>query len=189
MPYCSRVCTGGDTTVVKGLCFRVAPLRKISRPSWRQETVQDVEKIYLLVYNGTRLLRRCLELRRIRMRKGEVEKEHEGNEAVHNEGSGGVCRDRHLRITSYNQTRKLLYPHDQRSMLKIGTDRTTQENYRCAHSARVRTSLDIRIWTPSEAAVRQWNAVHGLVLPEHLLNFGDTERLHDNVLSPGQRPS
>ena len=74
MPYCGRVCAIGDTTIVKGLRPRVEPLHKIGRPSWRQKTVQDVEKIFILAYNGTRLLRSCQEMRRMCPRKGEIEK-------------------------------------------------------------------------------------------------------------------
>ena len=59
MPYSGRVCTSGNTANVKGPHPRVEPLRKTGRPPWRQETVKDVEKIFLLASHGTRLLRSC----------------------------------------------------------------------------------------------------------------------------------
>ena len=59
MTYCCRVSAGGNTTVFKGPSVRVEPLRQIGRPPWRQETVQDVEKIFLLAYDGIGLLRSC----------------------------------------------------------------------------------------------------------------------------------
>ena len=59
MPYCGRVCAGGNTIVVKGPSVRVEPLRQIGSPPWRQETLQDVEKTLLLAYDGIGLLRSC----------------------------------------------------------------------------------------------------------------------------------
>ena len=49
MPYSGRDCAGGNTIIVKGLRPKVEPLRKIGTPLWREETVQDVEKIYFIV--------------------------------------------------------------------------------------------------------------------------------------------
>ena len=57
MPYSGRVCAGGDTTIVKGPRPRVEPLRKIGRPLWRQETLQDFEKIFVLAHDVIGLLR------------------------------------------------------------------------------------------------------------------------------------
>ena len=79
MPYCGSVFAGSNSTIIKGPRPRGEPLRQTGRPPWRQETVQDVEKTFLLAYNGTGLLRSCLKLRHMRVREGEVEKEHKGN--------------------------------------------------------------------------------------------------------------
>ena len=188
MPYCARVCAGGNITIVKGLVLALNHCAKLEgHPGGRK--LYKTLRIYFywptMGFDCYAVAKNCAACARERVKWGK----YEGNVVVHTQRSAGVCRDRHPRRTNYNQTRKSLYLRDQRSILEVGTDRTLQENHCGAYRASVRATLGIRIWTTRETAVRQWNAVHDPVLSEHLPNFGDTERLHDDVSSAGQGPS
>ena len=123
----------------------------------------------------------------MRAGKGEVEKEHEENEFfTPNALLEFVAIDiLGELITAMQGNRYILVISDRYSKLV----RTVPlKKISAAHITQAFVHHRVFLWTPFEAAVRQWDAVHSQIISEHLPNSRRAQFLLGNVPSSIQRP-